>query len=332
MTLVVGAHLGDAVGIVADTRVTHTESGGTAKFFDDALKVYMLPHCLVGIIGAAWPAATLLEAFRDECLMELSLRGEFSNVVDISWMREKLVGVFQRRCGTRLTGRERFSCVFACEVEFERTDDDTPAGALQPTKAITDSTFRSQARVLTRPDALMDKRTVFSIEFPSTRIETTRPGDVIVLGSGAGSERLLASRTSAYACPSGISLGSRIGALGIDIGTAAVMANERSFNGIAIGLAVSRGYLEATLNSFQRWPADSEPKSTYSWLPMNTTDKTEIPKSIPFAVGLDVREANVAWIYDLAESKKLCLRSFLNPTVLASMASSNGRFECGSHL
>ncbi len=314
MTLVVGAHLGDAVGIAADTRVTRDYSDGTRKLSDDALKVYVFPHCLVGIVGSAQSAATFLNMFRLKCFARLSARDEFSNVVNIQWMHAHLVRVFERACAAGSLDRSRkFRCVFACEDTVAPQDPVriTAENPTQHVSVVTDSSFGSQAKVLTQYDAMPSRRVVFSIEFPSRQIQTAEPGEVIVVGSGALSEHRLKKRRTAYAITSELSLGSRIGALAFDIGTAAKIADDTSFNGIVVGLAVRRGYIEATLNGFHHWPSHSEAQSGYEWRPMDSVDVAEIPHATPFAVSLDIRESNVGWIYDLKLRRKVRLRSFL---------------------
>jgi hypothetical protein len=71
MTLVVGLHLGDTVGIVADTRVT-VRDGTHLIYRDDALKIFQRPPLIIGLAGDAISAEALVTTFQLQHLVPLA--------------------------------------------------------------------------------------------------------------------------------------------------------------------------------------------------------------------------------------------------------------------
>src|SRR5262245_19905984 len=71
MTLIVGAHLGDGVGVLGDTRlsVTHRKTRRTT-YYDDCQEIYSFPSVLVGVAGDLRSASRFLLRFYQQHLMD----------------------------------------------------------------------------------------------------------------------------------------------------------------------------------------------------------------------------------------------------------------------
>lgn len=315
MTLVVGMHLGDAVGVVGDSRATLQYEDGRTVSLDNAHKVYAFPpYFVVGIAGDALSASGFVNSFYLRCFAASTQREAFERVIDLEWMKSHLLATYEAEIRDDLLSVSHpFRCVFACEnTPALKESGDTPMEMSVPL-TVSDASFNTSAAILTVPNAREGLRLVFSIAFPGGQIEVARPGNAILIGSGSIYETRLAQTSTLMAPVGAMSHGDRLAAAAWDVSRAAQLAGDPTINGIYFGLAMSCGVPQTMLHGFHEWPDDSEPKEHYVWEPYDFSD---VPVMIPYSAGLDVSETNVGWIYDAAARKRMKLQSYLEPAFI----------------
>ena len=313
MTLIVGMHLGDSVGVVADSRATVRYRGGRMKYLDNALKVYAFPpYFIAAVAGDAFAATGFLNSLLLRLLTVGSPDEFFGAATDLSSMSEHILQTYQSDLQNNLLEKDqRFACVLGTEdlVRVAELDEAPRATTLPP--SISNASFESSAAQLARPVREGDRlRTLFSVRFPEGRIEQARTGQAFYIGSGSGAAKQLSNRTTVLVPPSDMSHGDRLAAAAVDVSTAHRLSGDSSFNGIYFGISLSCGALATMLHSFNSWPSDSMSKNEYEWEDYHFED---IPKLSPFSAGMDVAELNTGWIYDAGARKRMKLQSFLEP-------------------
>lgn len=315
MTIVVGAHLGDGVGVAADTRVHY----GSDVIGDDALKVYQYPpYFIVGIAGDALAAVTLLTDFYIRFFMRVTREQGFAQAVDHDWMQENLRHLYRdlKRCHGR-----QFGLVFAADDTLLHFN---PGGAHEPTMnvaALHNASFDTSAEVLTQVEDMPGKRLLMSLSFPDENCQIAGPGQVISIGSGVQFEPLLKSSVGVVVSDN-LSLGDRFAAFSRDLGTLDKLAADTSFNGFCIGIVYGRSDASLTLHGYHDWPHGSVPED-YEWEPSDPRQDA-FPHMMPYTVGYDQRDIETAWIYrgndDPQRCTKLRLQSFREPEFINQYA------------
>lgn len=313
MTLVVGMHLGDSVGVVADSRVTVRYRDGRMRRLDNAMKVYAFPpYFIAAVAGDAFAATGFLNSLLLRIATVCSPTEYFGGATDLSWMREHILQTYHSDLQDHLLEEgQRFACVLGTEnlAAVVELGEVTRAATLPP--SISDSSFESSAAQLAHPVREGDRlRTLFLVRFPEEQIEQTCTGHALYIGSGSGAAKQLRSRTTAMIPPPDMWHGDRLAAAAVDVSTAQRLSGDSSFNGICFGISLSCGTLATTLHGFNRWPADSVSKDEYAWEDYNFED---VPESLPYSAGLDVAQLNTGWIYDAGTRKRMKLQSYLEP-------------------
>ena len=313
MTLVVGMHLGDSVGVVADSRTTVRYRDGRTRYLDNALKVYAFPpYFIAAVAGDAFAGTGFLNSLLLRLITVCSLDEFFGAATDLSQMREHILQTYHSDLQNNLLNKDqRFACVIGTENLVRVSElGETPRLATLP-PSISDASFESSAAQMARPGREDDRlRTIFSVRFPEGRIEQARTGQVIYIGSGSVAAKRLSHRTTVLFPPSDMSHGDRLAAAAVDVSTAQELSGDPSFNGIYFGISLSCGAFATILHGFDSWPSDPVSKNEYAWEDYHSED---IPKLTPFSAGLDVAELNTGWIYDAGARKRMKLQSFLEP-------------------
>jgi len=312
MTIVIGAHLGDGVGIAADTRVSY----GTAAFRDNALKVYLYPpYFIVGIAGDVMAAIHLLAHFYRRHFLNVSRRNGFRQAVNPLWMRQHLVDLYkQLECCRGF----RFRLVIAADDTLE---DFNARGALEPTMSVTHfhgASFGASASTLTDQRYRSGNRLLMGVAFPSGDIELAEPTEIISAGSGEKFFKALLDQ-SVLISARALSLTDRFAALSREIERLAMRSKTGSINPFCVGMVLGRGGIGLTLHSYQAWPNDSDP-GEYEWEPSDPAADGYVSSQV-YSVGFDQRDTEAAWIYrgnnDPRRCTKLRLQNFGEPALMS---------------
>ena len=313
MTLVVGAHFGNLVGISADTRVTCRHKNGEVRYADDALKIYQFPPFLVGIAGSAIPAMHTLHEFRRENFPQGPSPESFRLSGDLDWMARRLVSSYEN-ISQEIEG-QRFRLVFATCPSFLDPPHEAMNWPLSVKNGISKS-FTDSTRPLTQGDQKQGLTPlVFCVSFPDRQVTTAEPGAVLVAGSGAKHESFLMEKPSMMAV-NGIGPGDPMASVGRDMITVIETAGDSSVNAFIMGATIGPSILQYTIHSHIKWPSDTKVPST-RWVPMNQNeDQTHVLKADDYSVGLDMAAINVGWIYDSSKNRKLPTRSLFDGTFL----------------
>jgi hypothetical protein len=307
VTLVVGVHLGDAVGLMADTRATIEHPDGRVVRRDDVLKVYNCPPVLAAFAGRARAASRLVGAYHQLMFGALDERTAYLRSVEEATVRAGLLGAYERCLAQNIVlPDELFSCVLAME-NSPALRSSLPTGSTH--HGVHAADFASSTAMWSRADEHHAHRLVIAARFPSCDIEALEPGESILVGSGKSSEKLLAyQRTVVYG--QSMSFGDRIAAIGADFVRAATLTDDPSFNACMLGIGVGCGEIEGTLHGLHAWPTRGLPIEAYVWTPWEGNEG--VPDATPFAAGLDRRHPNVGWIYDVRRRTKLRLATFVH--------------------
>lgn len=316
MSLVAAIHLGDAIGIIGDTRITARYNDGTIERKDDALKVYRFSPFGFGVAVAGCVQSSV--QLISELLQGSSWRsdaGLFSDVVDLSWMVSNIEKAYKNALLKRFINQNhsRFKCLFIAEdsVSLRLPHGVNPSKDGWQKSGITDASIATSAQFWARFGE-SPHRLVFSIDFPNLQVEVARPGDVLLAGTGAKAEDLLRSKHTILNVMTPMTFGDRLAAVGADLGRAAEVSEDISFNGIYLGFGISHGFLEVIYHGFQEWPKDSVPKQYYIWNPIGD----ELIFEGSYSAGLDIENENVGWIYDPFEKQKLRVKSYFDPEMI----------------
>jgi hypothetical protein len=312
MTLVVGMHLGDSVGVVGDSRVTIRHEDGRIARLDNALKVYAFPpYFIAAVAGDAFASTGFLNSFLLRLATVCSPSEYFRGATDLSWMSEHLLETYRSDIEEHLIAEDqRFACILGTENLVALEALGAVAHTLQLPWSVSEASFESSATHLAHVVGDGDKlRTLLSVKFPEGRIEQLNTGQAAYLGSGSGAAKQLRNRTTLMIPPANMSHGDRLAAAAADVSDAQRLSGDSSFNGIYFGLSLSCGALATTLHGFNRWPSDSRPKDAYEW---NADNFNNIPKLIPYSAGLDLNELNTGWIYDASTMKRTKLQSYID--------------------
>lgn len=299
MTFVVGVHLGDAVGILADTRVT-AHSDSRTEYFDNALKVYQRPPLLIGLAGDAIASDLLVTTFQLEHLVPLDTAEAYARSIDADWMLSKLQSTYANALRQRiLDPKTSFSLIIAAEDSM----------ALQVTSlevrdfyGILDATISESAAVVGVNEREEGARLVFAIDFPSQRVDRALPGTVVMRGSGTISEAFLRTQKTILVGTQ-LSFGDRFASIARDMLRAAEGIKDPSYNSAVLGWARSYGYAKSVLQDLKCWPEHSAPPTSYFWEEFGEEDI--IPEISPYAVGSDLQDFELGWIYDVSNRRKM---------------------------
>ena len=303
MTFVIGAHLGDAVGVLADTRVTVHRSSGV-EYFDNALKVYQRPPLLIGLAGDAIASDLLVTKFQLRYLVSTDAVQAYAHAVDGPWMFSNLLATYDDVLKERLIHPDtRFSLIIAAENSAALEHDSVEVRNFIGTPNATISASVSSVSVDEREAG---QRLVFAIDFPSRRIEKAGPGAAVIRGSGRVSEVFLRARHSVLVGHQ-LSFGDRLASIARDMLVAAEGLKDPSFNALVLGWARSYGYAESVLQNLIAWPEHSAPPESYIWEAFNPEDM--IPEVGLYAIGSDLHNFELGWVFDTQNKRKLRVQS-----------------------
>jgi hypothetical protein len=299
MTFVVGVHLGDAVGVLADTRVT-VKRGPRIEYFDNALKVYQRPPLLIGLAGDAIASDLVVTKFQLEYLVPLETNEAYTRSVDLDWMISRLGKAYQDALGAGTVDRiDHFSVVIAAENSVALATD---RPATSEFTGILNATIANSAQSVSVDDDEADERLVFVMDFPSGRVERALPATVVMRGSGRMSDTFLRTQHTALVARH-LSFGDRLASIARDMVRAAEGVNHPSFNSAVLGWARSRGHAESVLQGLTSWPQHSAPPESYTWEAFSEQDR--IPQLNPYAVGSDLHDMELGWVFDVKQQRKL---------------------------
>lgn len=300
MTFVVGIHLGDAVGVLGDTRVTVC-GGPRVEYFDNALKVYQRPPLLIGLAGDAIASDLVVTKFQLDHLVPLGTAEAYARAVDADWVTSRIGETYDAALRQGLVDQDtQFSLIIAAE--------DSVGLGVRPSERrdsvgiLSDATVASSASVVSVDEGEAGKRLVLAMDLPSRRLDLAHPGTVVMRGSGTISEAFLRTKTTAL-CAWGLSFGDRLASIAREMLRAAEHIDDPSFNAVVLGWARSHGYAESVLQDLASWPGYSAPPESYAWDPFDEGDR--IPECSPYAVGSDLDDFELGWIYDVGRRRKL---------------------------
>lgn len=303
MTFAVGVHLGDAVGVLADTRVT-VQRGQQTEYFDNALKVYHRPPLVIGLAGDAIASDLVVTKFQIEHLVPLSAEEAYACSVNADWMISTMEKAYHDALAEgRVDRTDQFSLIIAAENSLA-------LGIRQPSTrdfaAILDAAITSSVRSVSVDDQDADQRLVFVMDFPSGKVERALPATVVMRGSGTISDKFLRTQHTALVARR-LSFGDRLASIARDMLRAADGVNHPSFNSAVLGWARCRGYAESVLQGLTSWPKHSAPPESYTWEAFAEEDR--IPQLNPYSVGSDLHDMELGWIYDVRQQRKLRVQS-----------------------
>jgi len=299
MTFVVGVHMGDAVGVLADTRVT-VRSRSKTEYFDNALKVYQRPPLLIGLAGDAIASDLLVTKFQLEHLVPLDTAEAYRRSIDGDWMLSKIKSTYENVLRHHMIDPEiKFSLVIAAENSWDLQPDSPEPhdfiGSL-------DATIANSALAVSVAGEDEGQRLVFAIDFPSGRVDRARPGEVVMRGSGTVSEAFLRTQHTMLVGTQ-LSFGDRLASIARDMLRAAEGSEDPSYNAAVLGWARSYGNAESVLQDLACWPEHSAPPESYRWEAFDEEDV--IPELSPYAVGSDLHDFELGWIFDVSNQRKM---------------------------
>lgn len=299
MTFVVGVHLGDAVGVLADTRVT-VRSRSKIQYFDNALKVYQRPPLLIGLAGDAIASDLLVTKFQLEHLVPLDTAEAYRCSVDPDWMLSKIQSTYENALRDHIIDPKIcFSLIIAAENSVDlQLDSPEPRDFV----GILDATIANSAVAVSVAEVDEGQRLVFAIDFPSGRVDRARPGTVVMRGSGTVSEAFLRTQHTMLVGTQ-LSFGDRLASIARDMLRAAEGREDPSYNAAVLGWARSYGSAESVLQDLASWPKHSAPPDFYCWEAFDEEDV--IPEISPYAVGSDLHNFELGWIFDVSNHRKM---------------------------
>jgi hypothetical protein len=250
LTFVVGVHLGDAVGVLGDTRVT-VQHTSRIKYLDNALKVYNRPPLIIGLAGNAITSDLLATKFQREHLVPLATREAYARSVDKDWMVSNLNNTYSDALheGT-VDQSDQFSLVIAAENSMALAAHPSSTGDFS---GFVNATISSSARAVSVDGCEPGHRLVFVMDFPSRNVEVAPPTAIVMRGSGTMSDSFLRTRHSALVGHH-LTFGARLASVARDMVRAAKGLNHPSFTSAVLGWARSSGYAESVLQGLVSWP------------------------------------------------------------------------------
>lgn len=319
MTFTVGVHLGDAVGVLADTRVT-VRRGQRIEYFDNALKVYQRPPLVIGLAGNAIASDLVATKFQLEYLVPLNTDEAYARSVDSDWIISRMERAYHDAIeeGT-VNQNDQFSLVIAAENSVALG---TGQSSTRDFSGILNATIANSVRAVSVDDYEADQRLVFVMDFPSGSVECALPATVVMRGSGTISDTFLRTQHTALVAQH-LSFGDRLASIARDMLRAAEGVNHPSFNSAILGWARSRGYTESVLQGLTSWPKHSAPPASYIWEAFAKEDL--IHQVNPYAVGSDLHDMELGWIFDVRKQRKLRVQSIaktIGPEAVRGGASS----------
>jgi hypothetical protein len=78
---------------------------------------------------------------------------------------------------------------------------------------------------------------------------------------------------------------------------------DPSFNSVVLGWARLHGWVESVLQDLRAWPVHSAPPESYAWDAFDSEDTG--PDISPYAIGSDLHDFELGWIYDVRNRRKL---------------------------
>jgi hypothetical protein len=299
MTLVVGVHLGDTVGVLADTRVT-VQDGSRTEYFDNALKVYQRPPLIIGMAGNAISSNVLATRFQLEYLVSLASDEAYARSVDADWMIPRVMRAYSDAMREGIVDREdEFALILAAENSVVLMNSQpTPSDFM----GFSNATISASVPAVSLAEAEPGQRLVFVVDFPSGKVEVARPGGFVIRGSGAVSEVFLRTRHTVLHGRQ-LSFGDRLASIAWDMVRAAEVVDDASFNSAVLGWARCRGHTQSVLHSLASWPKHSVSPEVYAWEPL--TEEDIIPHVGAYCVGSDLRDFELGWILDIERQRKL---------------------------
>jgi len=181
MTFLVGVHLGDAVGVLADTRVT-VQHSSRIEYFDNALKVYHRPPLIIGLAGNAIASDLLATKFQLEHMVPLAAREAYARSVDADWMISRLNNAYSDALREGVIDQsDQFALVIATENSMALAGDLPSTGDFS---GLLNATISSSARAVSRDEGEHGQRLVFVMDFPFGKVEVAPPAAVVMRGSG----------------------------------------------------------------------------------------------------------------------------------------------------
>lgn len=305
MTLVVGVHLGDTVGVLADTRVT-VQDGSRLEYYDNALKVYQRPPVIIGLAGNAISADLLVTKFQIEHLVPLATEEAYARSVDSDWMVSNIMSAYSDAIRESFVDREdEFAVIMAAENSAFLINKEPAVGNFM---GVTNATIGASVRAVSVDEEEPGKRLVFVMDFPSGNVEVAPAGGCVMRGSGTISEVFLRSRGTVQ---NGwqLSFGDRLASVAYDLVRAAEVVDHPSFNSVVLGWARCRGLTESVLHGLASWPKHSAPPDAYVWEALSEEDP--IPQVGAYCVGSDLHDFELGWIFDIERQRKLRVQPIL---------------------
>lgn len=324
MTLIVGVNLGDAVGVIGDTRVAFKYPAGRTVYYDDCQKVYELRSLIVGVAGDVRASARLMQNFYQSHLNGLSMDEELQKAGDIGWLKSRLMGTYEVAISKGLIqAGSRFALILASE-NFLKGPIPPPQSTILPFAG--ESSFTSLADALTRRDPQAEQRLLLaSISFPGGAVRLAGAGEALRVGSGSHIDTILAERVIYLSASlSGREVGFRLVPFISNFVRFHDSPFERNtfprdstFNGICYGLGYERGKREATGGPFRTWPADGVSEESYKWEAMPAETRSDFwnkqfdvlgDRGSRYLVRFDAPTLGV-WIRDHVKNRRLRLRT-----------------------
>jgi len=303
VTFVVGVHLGDAVGVLADTRVT-VQHSSRIEYFDNALKVYHRPPLIIGLAGNAIASDLLATKFQLEHLVPLATREAYARSVDADWMISRLNNAYSDALREGAVDQsDQFALVIAAENSIVLAADLPSTGDFS---GLLNATISSSARAVSVDECEPGQRLVFVMDFPSGKVEVAPAAAVVMRGSGIISDSFLRTQHSALVGHH-LTFVDRLASIARDMVRAAEGVNHPSFNSAVLGWARSRGYAESVLQGLALWPKHSVLPESYAWEAFAEDDR--IPTVNPYSVGSDLHDLELGWIFDVRRQRKLRVQS-----------------------
>ena len=314
MTLILGAHLGDGVGLVGDTRVTVTYSDGHLEHFDDCQKIYNLIGCLVGVAGDLKAAHLTIAEIISRSLYDLSPSEAVHRCAQADWIESELKKAHSAvvREQRDLTSR-RFNLILANEdVTVARPKTVVPEN--RGGGFILDNSISLRARMLRRGGE--SRCSVISAAFPDCALRSLTPGEVIYVGSGDYIDEVVQEDIAVI--PPGATAKhawQRFSMLMGNYKTSQSKFPDDTFNLIEHALFMGDGVLESMFTTFNAWPKNGVPQNSYSWGDMSDWQQEWGDKmfgeSITYSTGFDPDILNCS-IYDYKLERTLRLRMIAN--------------------
>ncbi|NVO10042.1 MAG: hypothetical protein HXX16_08795 [Bacteroidales bacterium] len=309
MTLVVGSHFGDSIGIVCDTRVTLSQENGIKKYYDAFQKVYYNNPFIVGFAGAIDAATKIwIPFYKEHFINKLSEPKEIllKKSVDTEWIFSTLKAQYEYSIEKNIISpNSRFIIILAAEnfIELKKTGVKNENNNFINAGNMSIENFTN---FFSKSDTMnANHRKLIAISFPEKEIREANPGEKIIIGSGDYIDKFMLNETVLLLpeLTADARIAVKIGSLMTSIKTFSEIANDPSFNGITIGMGFQDGGFEACYSLFNSFPSDAIDIENYNWQSTNKIEST-MGELCNYKIGFDP-DSYWAFILDFKNSRKL---------------------------